>query len=71
MKTDKNLLKTKKNSKDLVPDKLDAMPELPVDIALPKFINESENLTNSQLNFFGYIFILKKNFGVHEEAILP
>ena len=59
MKTDENLLKTKKNSKDLAPDKLDAMLELPVDMDLPKLIDKSENFTYPQLNFLRHIFIFK------------
>ena len=40
----------------------DPMPELPVDMALlkPKLINELQNLSNSKLSFFWFIFILKE-----------
>ena len=54
--------KIKKKSKDLTPDNLDAMPELSVDMDLPKHIIESENISYSQLNFFRNLFYFKRNF---------
>ena len=54
--------KIKKKSKDLTPDNLDAMPELSVDMDLPKHIIESENISYSQLKFFGNLFYFKRNF---------
>ena len=41
-------------------DQSETMPELPVDLALLKLINELENLSNFKLSFFKHIFYFQE-----------